>query len=142
MVKNGDRVKVHYTGTLNDGSVFDSSEGREPLEFTLGEGSMIPGFEKAVNGMNVGETRKVTIPADEAYGQRRDEMTMKVSREQLPPDMSPSVGDKLQMTNSRRQTIPVTVTEVSDSSITIDANHELAGKDLTFEIRLVSTNTK
>ncbi len=142
MVKNGDKVKVHYKGTLKDGSVFDSSEGREPLGFTVGAGEMIAGFDKAVVGMKMGQTKTVTIPFMEAYGPYRDDMKLEVSKDQLPPGMSPKVGDQLQMRQRDGRPIPVTVTTVSTKSITVDANHPLAGKDLTFEIRLVEVNGK
>ena len=135
--KVGDTVAVHYTGTLADGSVFDSSIGREPLQFTLGEGQMIPGFEQAVIGMALGETKTVTIPADQAYGPYYEERVFVIPRDQLPPGMEPEVGQKLPMQDATGQILIVTVKEVSATSITLDANHELAGKDLTFEIQLV-----
>jgi peptidylprolyl isomerase len=135
--KVGDTVKVHYTGTLADGSVFDSSIGREPLQFTLGDGQMIPGFEQAVIGMALGEIKTVTIPADQAYGPYYEELVFVVSRDQLPPGMAPEVGQKLQMQSETGQIMVVTVKEVSETTVTLDANRELAGKDLTFEIQLV-----
>lgn len=134
--RTGDTVRVHYTGKLEDEQVFDSSSGREPLEFTLGEGRVIPGFERAVEGMEVGEARTVTIPSVEAYGPRRDEMVATIERTQFPPDIEPQVGQQLQM-NQNGQTIPVRVAEVSEQSVTLDANHPLAGRDLTFELELV-----
>jgi peptidylprolyl isomerase len=135
--KVGDTVKVHYTGTLSDGSVFDSSIGREPLQFTLGEGQMIPGFEQAVIGMELGEIKTVTIPADQAYGPYDEERVFVITRDQLPAGMEPEVGQKLQMQSEPGQIIIVTIKEVSETNVTLDANHELAGKDLTFEIQLV-----
>jgi peptidylprolyl isomerase len=136
--KNGDTVQVNYTGKLADGTVFDSSVGREPLEFTLGAGQMIPGFEKAVLGMKVGEKKTVTIPADEAYGPRRDDLVVKVPREKLPSGKTPEVGQQLEVRLPNGNTIIATITNVSDNNtVTIDANHPLAGKDLTFEIELV-----
>ena len=135
-VKNGDTVKVHYTGTLADGTVFDSSLEREPLEFTLGEGQLIPGFEKTVLGMSAGESRTVTIPAEEAYGPYREEMVLEVPRTQLPADMEPQVGMQLQIGEEQGEEMVVQITQVSDSNITLDANHPLAGKDLTFNIQL------
>lgn len=135
-VKNGDSVKVHYTGTLEDGSVFDSSREREPLEFTLGSGMLIPGFEKAVEGMAVGDATKVTIPADEAYGQRNDEMIIDVAKDQVPEHITPEVGMLLQL-ESEGGVMEVVITAVKEDGITLDANHPLAGKDLTFEIELV-----
>lgn len=135
-VKNGDTVKVHYTGTLADGTVFDSSLEREPLEFTLGEGQLIPGFEKTVLGMSAGESRTVIIPAEEAYGPYREEMVLEVPRTQLPTDMQPQVGMQLQIGEEQGEGMLVQITQVSDSNITLDANHPLAGKDLTFNIQL------
>lgn len=132
----GDTVRVHYTGTLDDGSVFDSSRGREPLEFTVGAGQVIPGFDEAVTGMQPGEEKRVTIPADDAYGQRRPEMVGSIRREQFPPGIQPAVGQQLQM-SQQGHTFVVTVTEVSDDEVTLDANHPLAGEDLTFQLELV-----
>ncbi|WP_217126435.1 FKBP-type peptidyl-prolyl cis-trans isomerase [Hydrogenophilus thiooxidans] len=136
----GDTVQVHYKGTLADGSVFDSSEGRDPLQFTLGAGQVIPGFEKAVEGMQVGERKTITIPADEAYGQRSERAMLQVPREQLPPEIEPQVGLQLVMQRADGQQIPVVVAEVTETYVTIDANHPLAGYDLTFEIELVATD--
>lgn len=135
--KHGDTVKVHYTGRLEDGTVFDSSENQSPLEFTLGEGRVIKGFEEAVDGMNTGETRTTTIPADEAYGERREEMVFELERDQLPPEIDPEVGQQLQMQLQNGENIPVVVAGLKDESITIDANHPLAGKTLVFDIELV-----
>ena len=135
--KKGDKVKVHYTGKLNDGTVFDSSKDREPLEFTIGEGQIIPGFEKTVIGMNPGDAKTETIPVDEAYGPHREEMVMEVGRERFPDNLEPDVGQKLQMNRQDGQTIMVTVTKVSEANVTLDANHPLAGKNLTFDIQLV-----
>ncbi|MBA7531725.1 FKBP-type peptidyl-prolyl cis-trans isomerase SlyD [subsurface metagenome] len=135
--KHGDTVKVHYTGKLEDGTVFDTSVDCDPLQFTIGEGQIIPGFEQAVLGMNPDESKTIKIPTDEAYGTRREEMVMVVDRNQLPADLNPAVGQQLQNRQPDGQTIVVTVTEVSESSVTVDANHPLAGKDLTFDIQLV-----
>lgn len=135
--KANDKVKVHYTGKLTTGEVFDSSEGRDPLEFTLGGGQMIKGFDEAVDGMELNEQKTVTIPSAEAYGEKRDELIQEISRDQLPEDMQPEIGQKLMATNDLGHQTQVSVTDVSDSAITIDANHELAGKDLVFEIELV-----
>ncbi len=135
-VKDGDTVKVHYTGTLEDGTVFDSSEGRDPLEFTLGQGQLIAGFEKTVLGMTAGESRTVKIPAEEAYGPYRDEMVLAVSRSQFPPDMSPEPGLQLQVGENEGEGMLVTITEITDEEVTLDANHPLAGKDLSFTIQL------
>jgi len=136
-VKDGDTVSVHYTGTLADGTVFDSSLEREPLTFTLGQGQLIPGFEAAVMGMEVGGRTKTNIPAEQAYGPVREEMTATVGRDRLPDDMAPVVGDTLQVPGQDGHTMVVTVTEVTEDTVTLDANHPLAGKDLTFEIELV-----
>lgn len=138
--KAGDTVQVHYTGKLDDGSVFDSSAGRDPLEFTVGTGQVIPGFEQAVEGMAVGQTKTVTIPSAEAYGERVAEAVLQVPREQLPPDLEPEVGQQLVMQSRDGRQIPIVVVEVTEDSITIDANHPLAGRDLTFEIELVSVH--
>ncbi|HSJ08634.1 MAG TPA: peptidylprolyl isomerase [Longimicrobiales bacterium] len=135
--KQGDTVQVHYTGTLDDGRVFDSSEGRDPLEFTLGSGQVIKGFDAAVEGMSPGDSRLVTIPAEEAYGARRDDLVAVVERSQFPDDMDPEVGQQLQVSQDG-QTYVVTVTDVDVESVTLDANHPLAGQNLTFELQLVS----
>ncbi len=135
--KNGDTVKVHYTGTLQDGSVFDSSREREPLEFTLGSGQLIPGFEEAVIGMSIGDSKTITIAADDAYGQYREDMRMEVPMEQFPDNIKPEVGQQLQLSNPDGSTFLVVIREISDTGVTLDANHPLAGKDLTFEIELV-----
>ena len=134
---DGDTVRVHYTGTLEDGTTFDTSVGGEPLEFTLGAGQMIPGFEEAVYGLKIGESKTVTIPAEEAYGPHRDDLVIVVEWEQLPAGLDPEVGQQLQMQQTDGRTAVVIVTDVSETTITVDANHHLAGKDLTFEIELV-----
>lgn len=135
--KAGDTVKIHYTGRLNDDTVFDSSVNREPLEFTINGGQVIPGFEQAVMGMSPGESKTATIPMDQAYGPYRPEMVLQVNRQQFPPDLQPEVGQQLQVQQPNGQAIPVIITEVSDSAITLDANHPLAGEDLIFDIQLV-----
>lgn len=135
--KTNDTVKVHYTGKLTSGEQFDSSIGREPLQFTVGAGQMIAGFDAAVNGMTLNEKKTVTIPAEEAYGQKNDQLLQKVGRDQLPADMKPEVGQKLIASGPEGQQTQVTVVEVTDESITVDANHPLAGQDLIFEIELV-----
>jgi len=136
--KNGDTVQVDYTGTLENGTVFDTSEGREPLEFTLGQHQMIPGFEQAVLGMKVGESKTVTIPAEDAYGPYRDDMVQVIDREELTNIPNPEVGQQLQGSQPGGGTITGTITNVTDTTITVDFNHPLAGKNLTFEIKLVS----
>lgn len=133
---NGDTVQVHYTGKLDDGSVFDSSRGREPLEFTVGSGQVISGFDDAVTGMEQGDEKTVKIPSDEAYGGRRDELIFTIERTQLPDSIDPEVGQQLQMSQNGQVAI-VTITDVSEEGVTLDANHPLAGKDLTFELELV-----
>jgi len=135
--KQFDTVRVHYTGRLDDGSIFDSSRGREPIEFTIGGGQVIPGFEQAVVGMNPGEEKTVRIPSDEAYGPYRDEMVLTVQRDQFPPDIDPQVGQALQVQQSNGESLIVTVSEVSETAVKLDANHPLAGQDLTFDIELV-----
>ncbi|MBD1805979.1 MAG: FKBP-type peptidyl-prolyl cis-trans isomerase [Symplocastrum torsivum CPER-KK1] len=135
--KPGDIVKIHYTGKLDDGTVFDSSVNREPLEFTLSGGQVIPGFDEAVLGMSPGESKTQKIPMDQAYGPHRDEMVLEISRQQIPPELEPEVGQQLQVQQENGQTIPVFVTEVTESKVTLDANHPLAGEDLTFDIQLV-----
>lgn len=136
-VKNGDTVKVHYTGKLEDGSIFDSSQQRDPLEITLGEGKLIPGFEKAVVGLAVGDTTTATIESAEAYGERREDLELSIERNQLPEEIEPEVGMQLQLNQPNGQPVPVQITNIEDENITIDANHPLAGKDLTFDIELV-----
>ncbi|MBK4729534.1 peptidylprolyl isomerase [Oxynema sp. CENA135] len=134
--KTGDTVKVHYTGKLEDGTVFDSSVEREPLQFTLGEGQVIPGFEKAALGMNPGDSKTETIPPEDAYGEHREEMVVQVERQQIPDNFA-KVGQRLQIQQPTGQKIPVVVTEVADATVTLDANHPLAGKSLTFDIEMV-----
>lgn len=137
-VQKGDTVHVHYTGTLADGSTFDSSAGREPLAFTAGVGQVVPGFDKAVLGMETGETQTVTLPAAEAYGEPDPEQVLTVGRDQIPPGQPLSVGDQLQVGLQGGGAIQVTVAELDDETVTLDANHPLAGEDLTFEITVVS----
>jgi FKBP-type peptidyl-prolyl cis-trans isomerase 2 len=133
----GDTVKVHYTGRLGNGTIFDSSVEREPLQFTLGQGQVIRGFEQAVLGMTVGESKTVVIPADEAYGPYRDELVIVANRSNFPPGWEPEIGDQLPITQPDGREIWVRVVEITESTITIDANHHLAGKDLVFDIELV-----
>ncbi|CAG0961892.1 MAG: peptidylprolyl isomerase [Bacteroidetes bacterium] len=138
IVKDKDTVKVHYTGRFINGEIFDSSEGREPLEFTLGQGMLIPGFEKAVIGMMANQSKTVTIPVEEAYGPVMEEMVQQVPREALPPDMEPHVGMQLMSQLPNGTEIPLVITALNETEITVDANHPLAGKELVFEIMLVS----
>lgn len=133
----GDTVRVHYTGTLDDGEQFDSSRGGDPLEFKLGDGNLIGGFEAAVTGMEPGEVRSVRIEAEDGYGPHREELLLEVERERLPEGLEPEVGQPLQMQDGDGNRFVVQVTAVEDASITLDGNHPLAGKDLNFEIELV-----
>ncbi|MEP7252561.1 MAG: peptidylprolyl isomerase [Ginsengibacter sp.] len=135
--KKGDTVKVHYTGKLTSGDQFDSSVGRTPLEFKVGAGQMIPGFDAAIPGMNVGEKKRVTIAPQDAYGEKKDEAIIEFPKENIPADMKLEPGMKLQLRNEAGHPIPVTVTEVKDDLVVLDANHELAGKELVFDIELV-----
>lgn len=135
--KEGDTVKVHYTGRLDDGTVFDTSADRDPLEFTVGTGRVIPGFEEGIVGMNTGESKTVTIPADKAYGPHHKEMQVEIARENLPEGLDPEVGDQLQVRGPDGNPVLVMVTDTNESTITLDANHPLAGKDLIFDIELV-----
>ena len=135
--KSGDTVKVAYTGKLDDGTVFDSTENREPLEFTVGAGQLIKGFDEAVAGMSPGDSKTVELPPEEAYGPRRDEMVLAIDRERMPADSYPQVGQQLQLTRQDGQPVPATITEVTESNVTVDANHPLAGRQLTFEIELL-----
>lgn len=136
-VKDGDTIKMHYTGKLTDGSVFDSSVGGEPLEFTVGAGEIIPGLDQAVIGMQVGQRKTVTVNAEDAYGQRRDDLVIKVDRQDLPPQIDPVAGMLLQMRTGSGRYIPVKIADVTAEQVTIDANHPLAGQGLTFEVEIV-----
>jgi peptidylprolyl isomerase len=135
--KSGDTVKIHYTGTLGDGTEFDSSAGRDPLEFALGSGQVIPGFDNAVDGMTVGDSKTVTIPAGEAYGERHDQLVQEVPKDALPGEMEPEVGMQLQSQSPDGQIMNLVIVEVEEETITVDGNHPLAGQALTFAIELV-----
>jgi len=135
--KSGDTVKVHYTGTLSDNTEFDSSQGGEPLSFTIGQNMVIPGFENGVVGMKVGESKKVSIPADQAYGPYNNGLVAAVPRSQVPPELDVSVGMVLQVRSTEGGLARAIVRDVSENEITLDLNHPLAGQDLTFEIELV-----
>ena len=137
-VKQGDTIQVNYTGKLQDGTIFDSSIGRHPLQFTLGKGALIAGFEQAVIGMSAGEKKTVVIPTAEAYGPRQQSAVVEVERKSMPGNFEPQVGQRLELTQEDDTNILVTVTALTDTHITLDANHPLAGKDLTFEIELLS----
>lgn len=136
-VKNGDTVRVHYHGRLTNGTTFDSSEGRDPLEFTVGSGQVIKGFDNGVVDMTIGEKRTLNIPVDQAYGPKNEELIMEFPKDNIPADLNPQVGMDLQMSNPQGQVFPVKVAAIGDSSITLDANHPLAGEDLVFDIELV-----
>ncbi|MGE5894395.1 MAG: FKBP-type peptidyl-prolyl cis-trans isomerase [bacterium] len=133
----GNRVKVHYTGKIDAGFVFDSSADREPLEFTLGSGQIIPGFESAVVGMVPGETKTIRIPSNEAYGPHRKELIVDIGREHVPPHIEPKPGLMVQIKQEDGSVTDLVITGVTDTHVTLDANHPLAGQDLTFEIKLV-----
>ena len=136
--KTGDSVSIHYTGKLQDGTVFDSSRDRDPLQFAIGNGEVIPGFEAAVVGMTPGDAKTEVIPAEKAYGPRQPEMVMVVERQQIPADIPLDVGLQLQLQGPAGQTVPVLVTDLSEAEVTLDANHPLAGETLIFDIELVA----
>jgi len=135
--KSGDTVRIHYTGTLDDGTEFDSSAGREPLEFSLGGGQVIPGFDSAVSGMAVGDSKTVTISPDDGYGQRHEQLVQQVPKSTLPEDIKPAVGMQLQSQTPDGQIMNLVVVEIAEETITLDANHPLSGQALTFAIELV-----
>lgn len=136
-VKENDTVRVHYTGKLKDGQVFDSSLEREPLEFTMGKGQLIPGFEKGLVDMKVNEKKTINIPSEEAYGAPREELVQEVKKSQLPEDIKPEVGMGLVSKSPDGQEMNLVVAEVKDDSIVVDGNHPLAGKDLVFDLEVV-----
>lgn len=135
--KQGDRVRVHYTGILDDQSEFDSSSGGDPLEFTVGDGGILPAFEAAVLGMSPGDQVETRIPAADAYGERRDDLVLTIPRNELPADLDPQIGQQLGMQTGDGDQFVVRVTGRDEASVTVDANHPLAGEDLTFQIELV-----
>lgn len=137
-VKQGDTVEMHYTGTLLDGSTFDSSEGRDPLKFEVGSGQIIPGLDNALPGMEVGDRKRVEVPCKEAYGPINPGARQEISRDSIPGEIALEPGTRLQMQSPDGQVLPVMVVEVAETSVTLDANHPLAGQDLVFEIELVS----
>ncbi len=137
-VKSGDKIKVHYTGKLEDGSVFDTSKGREPFEFTVGAGNVIPGFDEGVMGMTEGSVKTITIPPEEAYGQTRDELVATVKKDVFPENITPEIGQQLQMEQSGGDPINVVISKIEGDMVTLDANHPLAGKTLIFEVELVA----
>lgn len=136
-VQEGDEIKVHYTGKLEDGTVFDTSKEREPLQFKVGSGQMIKGFDEAVRGMEVGEAKTAKLSSEEAYGERNDQMIVTLTKDKFPEDIKPEVGQQLSMQSQEGQPIPVVVTDIENDEVTLDANHPLAGKDLVFEIEVV-----
>ncbi|MCD1627482.1 MAG: FKBP-type peptidyl-prolyl cis-trans isomerase [Paracoccaceae bacterium] len=136
-VKPGDTVRIHYTGTLSDGATFDSSQGRDPLEFVVGSGQIIAGLDAAIPGMAVGEKKLVEVPADQAYGHSDPNALQAVPRAEIPDDIPLDLGTQLQVQTPQGQVMPVTVVEVTETEVTLDANHPLAGRDLTFAIELV-----
>ncbi len=136
-VQLDDVIRVHYTGKLEDGTEFDSSKGKDPIEFKVGQGNLIAGFEKGVIGMKQGETKTVSIPSEEAYGERQEELIATINKKELPPNISPDVGMPLQMTKPDGQVIPVVVVDISKETITLDANPPLAGKTLIFDLEIM-----
>jgi FKBP-type peptidyl-prolyl cis-trans isomerase 2 len=136
-VKSGDTVKVHYSGRLTDGTTFDSSAGREPLQFEVGSGMVIAGFDNGVMGMQVGDKKTIQIPVDEAYGPKNPDMVIEFPVSEFPDDLQLEVGQRLNMTNGAGQIIPVVITEIGQETVMLDANHPLAGEDLVFDIELV-----
>lgn len=136
-IKAGDTVAIHYTGTLMDGTVFDSSDGRDPLEFVVGSGQVIPGLDVALPGLAVGDKKKIEIACADAYGPINPAMRQAVPREGIPADIPLEIGTQLQMQTSEGHALPVVVVEADDATVTLDANHPLAGKDLTFDIEIV-----
>ena len=141
-VKNGDTVKVHYHGKLTDGTTFDSSEGRQPLEFEVGSGSVIPGFDNGVVGMSVGDKKTINIPSEEAYGEVEEDRFLEFPIDRFPPDLKPEVGMTLTMSDGNGQQFPVVISDVRDNVVILDANHPLAGKDLVFDIELMDIKSK
>lgn len=135
--KDGDKVKVHYHGRLRNGETFDSSQGRDPLEFTVGAGQMIKGFDEGVKGMQAGDKKTVEISADDAYGPKEDANLIEFPKDQFPPEMNPEPGHQLMLSNDQGQQFPVVVKEVKEATVILDANHPLAGQDLTFEIEMM-----
>lgn len=135
--QDGDKVRIHYTGKLTDGTQFDSSAGRDPLEFILGSGMVIPGFDDAVNGLEVGATITAIIPAEKAYGPRHEEMILTIERIQFPPEMKLRIGEKFTLPQPGGRQAVLVVVDMNDTHVTLDGNHELAGKDLMFDIELV-----
>lgn len=137
VAKSGDKVKIHYTGKLMDGRVFDSSKERQPLEFTLGNGDVIAGFDKGIAGMAIGESKRIEILPEDAYGERRAELVINIKKNEFPDDITPSVGLQLEIKSMDGEVTGVVITEVGDDIVTLDANHPLAGQTLLFDVELV-----
>jgi len=135
--KDGDTVKVHYTGQLENEDVFDSSRQRDPLEFVIGSGNVIPGFEHGIIDMEVGDTKRITISPEEGYGERREELVVKVMKDEFPDHITPTVGKQLQVKQEKGDTLNITITALDEESITLDANHPLAGHTLLFDVELM-----
>jgi len=135
--KDGDKVKVHYTGQLENGDVFDSSRQRDPLEFVIGSGNVIPGFENGIIDMEVGDSKRITISPEEGYGERREELVVKVMRNEFPEHISPAVGQQLQIKQGEGDVLNVNITALDEESVTLDANHPLAGHTLLFDVELM-----
>lgn len=134
--KSGDTVRVHYTGKLDDGTIFDSSAGSDPIEFVLGDHQVIPGFEDGITGMQVGEAKTITIPFDQAYGAYDESLLLEMPRAQFPTHLTPEVGEALQLRQPDGDVVTMIISEVTDEAVTLDANHPLAGEDLTFDLQL------
>lgn len=139
-IREGDQVQVHYTGKLQSGEVFDSSQGREPLNLTIGEGKIIPGFEQALLGMQTGEKKSFDLTPDQAFGERRDELVHVIQKEQIPSDVKLEIGMQLALEGQQKEPVPAQVVDISESTVTLDTNHPLAGKDITFEVDVVEVN--
>ncbi len=136
-IREGDRVQVHYTGKLQSGEVFDSSQGREPLDLTIGEGKIIPGFEQALLGMQTGDKKSFDLTPDQAFGERKDELVHVIQKEQIPSDIKLEIGMQLALEGQQKEPIPAQVVDISESTVTLDTNHPLAGKDINFEVDVV-----
>jgi FKBP-type peptidyl-prolyl cis-trans isomerase 2 len=141
-VIEGDTITLHYTGSLDDGTIFDSSEGRQPLSFKVGAGQVIPGFEEGVRGMQIGESRHIEIPADQAYGEYHEALVKVVPREAFPPDMTPAIGLVLELELPSGESMPVRIIDVEGDDVVLDANHLLAGEALNFDVHLVSIDNE
>ena len=135
--KEGDVVKVHYTGKLDSGEIFDTSDNKEPLLFTIGKGEVIPGFEDGVKGLEIGESKTIKIPSEMAYGPRQEELLYKVGKDKFPPDLELQVGQSFKVGGEQGEPTIVSISEISENEVTLDANHPLAGKDITFDVKLV-----